>query len=157
MKKLFSTNGFTPNINTGEEFIMATVQGPLLSVNAHGMLKKTILFRRINKRNVVSLNSGSPKTSTPRRDGYACLMHCARAQWRTLTGEQRAVWEQLALTQPPLSGYNLFVKDWFEAHNLDAVPIFNCTPFDWSFFASSGSVWSLTRFDLFHFDNRYFQ
>jgi hypothetical protein len=118
---------------------MATVNGPLLSISAHGAIKNTILFRRINGRNVVSLQPTEPKIPLHFRGVQPALMRLARIHWRTLTNEEQQTWRNLEAQNPCMSGYNIFIRWWFSQHHYNSIPIFNCVVFGRAFYSSAAS------------------
>lgn len=92
---------------------MAKVEGPAFSISAHGTLADIITYqRRGNTTAAIKKPTPKDQQSSSQLSNRA-LMKTAREQWALLDQAQQTTWNNLALQQTGVSGYNLFIQNYF--------------------------------------------
>ena len=114
---------------------MAKVTGPLHSVKARGKFGNEITYRNHFGGTVAVTYSTPTGDKTAPQHSQRALMKDARAAWRALSAETKAVWNQKANMRIGISGYNLFIQDYFKTHEPGAAPVFDGFQFNKMAFA----------------------
>jgi len=101
---------------------MPKVEGPAFSIGATGTLGNVLTYQRRGSSYAVirkPVPTGKPtgKQLSNRRNMYR-----ARNAWTALSASDKALWDEKAVGLQGRSGYNLFIKNWFEnAPAIDAL------------------------------------
>ena len=114
---------------------MAIVKGPLHSVRAQGKFGKSITYRKHFSGTVAVTYSTPTGDKTAPQHSQRQLMKDARAAWRALNEESKAIWNQKANLRIGISGYNLFIQNYFKTHEPGAAPTFDSFKFNEMAFA----------------------
>lgn len=114
---------------------MAIVKGPLHSVRAQGKFGKSITYRK-HASGTVAVTYYTPSgDKTAPQHSQRQLMKDARAAWRALDAESQTLWNHKANRRIGVSGYNLFIQNYFNTHEPVAAPTFDSFTFDTRTFA----------------------
>jgi len=120
---------------------MVKTTGPLLSVNAHGQLAKTLNYSQRKEGNIGRQFHYPHKEPSQKQYTRRTILGLLTAHWQCMTDAQKLVWENNAkLTDLNISGFNYFVKsamaDLYTHHGLCGYWSFNeltgATAYDYS-------------------------
>lgn len=114
---------------------MAKVTGPLHSLRAQGKYGSTITYRRHFGGTVAVQYSQPSGDKSATQHSQRELMRDARAAWRALDEAEKAIWNEQAYHRIGISGYNLFIQDYFRTHEPGAAPVFDGFKFNEMAFA----------------------
>ena len=91
---------------------MVKTTGPLLSVNAHGQLAKTLNYSQRKEGNIGRQFHYPHKEPSQKQYTRRTILGLLTAHWQCMTGAQKLIWENNAnLTDLNISGFNYFVKE----------------------------------------------
>ena len=92
---------------------MAKVEGPAFSIAAHGTIGNILTYQKRRGTTAAIRKPIPTDNKTPTQLANRALMKSAREQWTLLPLPQKTTWNNLAATQIGVSGYNLFIQNYF--------------------------------------------
>lgn len=115
---------------------MAKVSGPLLSMDASGMVGGLVVFTRTpTGHRAYKLNAPKNTGVQARKDYYAdgC------AAWRLLTPEEKQTWSDDAVIYQ-ITGFNLFMKEWMLTYSPISGTVWDDGATTWD---GGGTLWDV--------------